>query len=445
MGRRLVSSIRGNNVLGTMTVESSTFTSLLPNSNIIITPDGTGDVLLNADTVRVGDQDTTATITSNGLGNMVINTNSGTNSGSITIAQGVNGNITIEPNGTGDVFLNADTVRVGDVNATATITSNGTGDMVINTNSGANSGFITIAQGVNGNITIEPNGTGDVLINADTLQVGDANAAATITTNGTGNLTINTNSGTNSGSLTITQGVNGNISLLGNGTSTVTIGQATNSVNLTGTITESIPDNTATAYRLTEGANLYITAVTTNGSETVTFGTTPRVLVTNNTASSSTSSGALVVSGGTGIAGALYAGGIVRFTDSTASSSTSTGAMVVSGGVGVAGNLNVGGTISGTITGVITYNIRTGSVTLPSSDTHNLTIGGGFTLQLPTSPANGTVIKIADGSRTWGTSNITVARGGSNTIAGVASNLVLNVTGVEVTLVFFSGDWKYFT
>ena len=45
----------------------------------------------------------------------------------------------------------------------------------------------------NGDIELQPNGTGDVLLTADTVRVGDANAAATITTNGTGNLTLNTN------------------------------------------------------------------------------------------------------------------------------------------------------------------------------------------------------------------------------------------------------------
>jgi hypothetical protein len=71
-----------------------------------------------------------------------------------------NANIEIAPNGTGDVYLTADTVRVGDSNANATITTNGTGDLILNTNSGTNSGTITIADAANGNISITPNGTG---------------------------------------------------------------------------------------------------------------------------------------------------------------------------------------------------------------------------------------------------------------------------------------------
>jgi hypothetical protein len=70
--------------------------------------------------------------------------------------------ITLTPKGTGDVNLSADTVQVGDNNVDATITTQGTGDLILNTNSGTNAGNITLADGVNGNITITPNGTGEV-------------------------------------------------------------------------------------------------------------------------------------------------------------------------------------------------------------------------------------------------------------------------------------------
>lgn len=71
-----------------------------------------------------------------------------------------NGNIVLAPNGTGDVQVDADTLRVGDANANATVTTNGTGDLILNTNSGTNSGSITIFDAANGNIDISPNGSG---------------------------------------------------------------------------------------------------------------------------------------------------------------------------------------------------------------------------------------------------------------------------------------------
>ena len=82
-----------------------------------------------------------------------------------------NANIDIIPNGTGDINLGADTVMVGDNNANATITTQGTGDLILNTNSGSSSGSITIADGSNGNINIAPNGTGVVQAGGSAVKV----------------------------------------------------------------------------------------------------------------------------------------------------------------------------------------------------------------------------------------------------------------------------------
>ena len=76
-----------------------------------------------------------------------------------------NADIDIIPNGTGDVNLGADTVQVGDLNADATITTQGTGDLILNTNNGTASGNITIADAANGNIEFTNNGTGNVVFN----------------------------------------------------------------------------------------------------------------------------------------------------------------------------------------------------------------------------------------------------------------------------------------
>ena len=81
-----------------------------------------------------------------------------------------NADIDIVPNGTGDVVLAADTVKVGDSGAAAVLSSNGAGtltvttggatDLILNTNSGTNSGSVTITDAANGDITVAPNGTG---------------------------------------------------------------------------------------------------------------------------------------------------------------------------------------------------------------------------------------------------------------------------------------------
>ena len=68
-----------------------------------------------------------------------------------------NQHISIVPHGTGDVQLETDTVEIGDSNANAKITTNGTGDLTLDTNNGTNSGSIVIEDGVDGDINITPN------------------------------------------------------------------------------------------------------------------------------------------------------------------------------------------------------------------------------------------------------------------------------------------------
>ena len=75
-----------------------------------------------------------------------------------------NRDIDIIPHGTGDVNLGADAVQIGDNDANATLTTQGTGDLILNTNNGTNSGSITVLDGANGEITVTPNGTGVVAI-----------------------------------------------------------------------------------------------------------------------------------------------------------------------------------------------------------------------------------------------------------------------------------------
>jgi len=76
-----------------------------------------------------------------------------------------NADIDIIPNGTGDINLGADTVQIGDNNANATLTTQGTGDLILNTNNGTNSGNITIEDGANGHIQFTTNGTGAIKFN----------------------------------------------------------------------------------------------------------------------------------------------------------------------------------------------------------------------------------------------------------------------------------------
>ena len=99
-----------------------------------------------------------------------------------------NANINIIPNGTGDVNLDADTIRVGDNNTDTTITTQGTGDLTLSTNSGTNSGTIEIEDGADNDIVITPNGTGDVIIDGLKYPQSDGTNGQVLKTNGSAQL-----------------------------------------------------------------------------------------------------------------------------------------------------------------------------------------------------------------------------------------------------------------
>ena len=69
-----------------------------------------------------------------------------------------------------------------------------------------------------------------------------------------------------------------------------------------GTLSLNVPDNTAIAFQIKENTQTYVTAVTTNGSESVTIESIPKLLVKNTTDSSTATTGAVIVDGGVGVA-----------------------------------------------------------------------------------------------------------------------------------------------
>jgi len=91
-------------------------------------------------------------------------TNAATGSGPILSSVSTSAT-NVTPAGTGNVNLSADAVQIGDNDANATLTTQGTGDLILNTNNGTNAGDITLLDGANGNIEFTNNGTGVVKFN----------------------------------------------------------------------------------------------------------------------------------------------------------------------------------------------------------------------------------------------------------------------------------------
>ena len=63
------------------------------------------------------------------------------------------------------------------------------------------------------------------------------------------------------------------------------------------------------------------------------------------------------------------------------------------------------------------------------------TTSAAFTITLPSSPAAGAVVGVADYANTFATNNLTIGRNGSN-IGGSANNAILSTNGLSVTFVY---------
>ena len=92
-------------------------------------------------------------------------TNGATGNPPIIGASGeTNVDVHIKPKGSGET-------RIGTGAAAATLTTSGAHDLVLDTNSGTNSGTITITDGADGNINIAPNGNGVVQAGGSAIKV----------------------------------------------------------------------------------------------------------------------------------------------------------------------------------------------------------------------------------------------------------------------------------
>ena len=146
-----------------ISISGNTISSTNSNGDINLAPNGTGDVVLDTDLIKVGGGSEVGVVTSNGAYDLTLETNSGTNSSKITITDAANGDVSVIPNGTGELVI-------GSGSASGKITSSGAYDLELDTNGGTNSGSIVITDAANGDITIATNGTGAILCSDDILQ-----------------------------------------------------------------------------------------------------------------------------------------------------------------------------------------------------------------------------------------------------------------------------------
>jgi hypothetical protein len=225
----------------------------------------------------------------------------------------------------------------------------------------------------NVDLAIAPKGSGEIV-------VGTGSAAATITTSGAYDLTLDTNSGTNSGTITITDGANGAITATPNGTGEVVVGGNTNP----GTLVLNCENNS-------HGIKLQSPAHSANQSYTLKFPTG------NVTADRYLKIDSVTGSGTTGVGQLSFA----EVSGGTAWQSVATTNATMTAGYG--------------------YFVDTSSAAI--------------TMTLPGSATQGDEISIIDYAGTFDTNNLTVGRN-SHKIQGSAADLTVSTERAGFTLVY---------
>ena len=156
----------------------------------------------------------------------------------------------------------------------------------------------------------------------------------------------------------------------------------------------------STARSVFDNAVPVLHVIARDGSVALSTTVRGNTVIGTTTTSTSSTTGALVVRGGVGIAGPAIIDGNIVAASPIPSTSTTTGALVVSGGAGVAGNVVAGGNVisSGSLiaarvnnTGQFFYNSRTISANVTIDATENAMSIGPMTI------ADGVEVVINDG------------------------------------------------
>ena len=231
------------------------------------------------------------------------------------------------------------------------------------------------AAGDDSNIDLQiaPKGSGE-------LVVGTGSAAPTITSAGAYDLTLDTNSGTNSGTITITDGADGNITATPNGTGVVAVGGNTNP----GTLQLNCENNS-------HGIKLQSPAHSSSQSYTLKFPT-----------------------------GNVTADRFLKVASVTGSGTT---------GVGQLSFAEVSG-------GTSWQAVTTTNATMAAGEGYFVnTTSGAITMTLPSSASQGDEVSIIDYAGTFDTNNLTVGRN-SHKIQGASADLTVSTERAGFTLVY---------
>jgi hypothetical protein len=205
-----------------------------------------------------------------------------------------------------------------------------------------------------------------------------------------------------------------------NGTSYISIGGVRDVDGNTYIIPELSPgSNENTLYFYTDGT----LSMTLDSNSLDVSSNVINTNLTATTASTNSTTGALVVTGGAGIGGQLnVAGAVNKFTGNTGSTSTTTGTVVVTGGAGISENLYVGGNT-----------VLTGSLTVASNGSPQAVDIEATTLNIQSSQAANLGVNTNSAvTYTLTIDAVNAGAGGANMDLNVKSDFTLDATTVSI-------------
>ena len=170
------------------------------------------------------------------------------------------------------------------------------------------------------------------------------------------------------------------LNLTANGNAT--LGDATTDTHIVnGTLTNNLPDNTATAVDFKENTNSYLKLTTTDSSELVTIGLIPKFTSLNTTEATASAAAGATFAGGVGITKKLWVGGNFQVEGNTILGLSDTNTISIYGPTTF---LNANSASKGLLIGTDTNLYRSAVDTLKTDDSLivdlNLTVSGNTTL-----------------------------------------------------------------
>ena len=144
-------------------VNGNAITSTDTNGNIALTPNGTGEVDISKVDIAAGEIDgvtlgTNSAVTEAQIDNININ-------GNAIISTDTNGNISLTPNGTGEVDISKVDIAAGEIDGVTIGTNSAVTDLRVD-NIKVDGNTISSTD-TNGNVTVDPNGSGQINLSAN--------------------------------------------------------------------------------------------------------------------------------------------------------------------------------------------------------------------------------------------------------------------------------------